>query len=74
MKELYVDVSLTQCRYANLLLLKEFSSDAKVEFARLEDYVKKLRRSNDGSIIILETEEDKPNRFRRIYVCFATVR
>lgn len=60
MKELYIDISLTQC------VLKEIFSDLKAKFVKLEDYIEELRKSNDGSTVILETKKDEPDRFRRI--------
>lgn len=39
-------------------LIKQFKGDVKHEYAVLEDYITKLKKSNKGSIVELEREDD----------------
>lgn len=70
-EDLKVNASINKCRWAKKYIMKHFQGDAKVEFKRLEDHAKEIRRSNRNNSVELDNlTKDGKTFFNRIYMCW----
>lgn len=66
-------MSLTQCGWIKIMLLKYHEEDVNKGFVKLEDYTEELRKSNNSSSVILKIEKGSQVS-KRIYIYFVALR
>ncbi|WVZ77343.1 LOW QUALITY PROTEIN: hypothetical protein U9M48_025221, partial [Paspalum notatum var. saurae] len=67
---MFVDVSLSKLKRAKAIVLKKALDATKGQYEMLYDYQLELIRSNPGSTVVINKEDNMdPPVFKRIYIC-----
>ena len=69
-EEMFAKVSMSKLKRAKALVMKKALDASKGQYSRLYDYQMELLRSNPGSTVIVNKEDNvEPPIFRRMYIC-----
>ena len=69
-EEMFADVSISKVKKAKAMVIQKAFAATKGQYERLYDYQLELLRSNPGSTVIINKEDDvEPPIFRRMYIC-----
>jgi alpha-galactosidase len=69
-EEMFANVTMSKLKRAKALVMKKAFDATKGQYSRLYDYQMELLRSNPGSTVIVNKEDDiEPPIFRRMYIC-----
>ena len=69
-KEKNLKISKSQAFWAKTKALEKVRGKVAQQYAQLQDYIAEILRTNPGSTVVLKTEDDDPERFQRLYMCF----
>ncbi|KAF3627106.1 putative GATA transcription factor 18-like [Capsicum annuum] len=73
--ELRAHVTLSQAKRANMKAIALIDGDIKDQYKMMWEYCNEINRTNSGSTIYMKLVDNEvpnePQRFQRIYICFA---
>jgi hypothetical protein len=69
-EEMFANVTISKLKRAKALVMKKAFDATREQYSKLYNYQNELLRSNPGSAVVMNKEDDvEPSIFRRIYIC-----